>query len=84
VGFKNQLSGSAQVLVNSTPTNSAAILNTKVSGNWPKDSAVAKTKLSGTGNSAGTQVTLEFTPLLGQTNIAKANGKVLGQKVKNF
>ena len=84
VGFKNQLAGSAQVLVDSTPTNNATILNTKVSGNWPKDSAVAKTKLSGTGNSTSTKVNLEFTPLLGQTNIAKVDGKVLGQKVKNY
>jgi hypothetical protein len=84
VGFKNQLAGSAQVLVDSTPTNSAHILNTKVSGNWPKNSAVAKTKLSGTGNSTGTKVTLEFVPLYGQTNVAKVDGKVLGQKVKNY
>jgi hypothetical protein len=84
VGFKNQLSGSGQVLVNRTPTNSFTLLNTKVSGNWPKNSVTAKVKLSGTDSSSGTKVNLEFTPLLGQTNIAKVDGKVLGQKVKNL
>jgi hypothetical protein len=84
VGFKNQLSGSGQVLVNSAPTNSFMLLNTKVSGNWPKNSVTAKIKLSGTDSSSGTKVNLEFAPLLGQTNIAKVDGKVLGQKVKNL
>jgi hypothetical protein len=84
VGFKNDLSGSAQVLVDSTPTNSATILNTKVSGNWPKNSVTAKTKLSGTGNSQGTKLNLEFVPFYGETNTpSKVNGKVLGQNVKN-
>jgi hypothetical protein len=81
--FGNKISGSAVVLVNSTPTNTTTTLATKVSGNVPKQSAVAKTKLSGYGNSSGTKLDLDFTPLLGQTNIARMNGKVLGQNVKN-
>ncbi len=81
--FGNKISGSAVVLVNTTPTNSTTTLATKVTGTIPKQTVLAKTKLSGTGNSKGTKLNLDFTPLLGQTNIAKMSGKVLGQNVKN-
>jgi hypothetical protein len=82
--YGRKLSGSAVVLVDTTPTNTTTILNTKVSGNVPKQSVVAETKLSGWGNSTGTKLNLEFTPILGLTNLAaKVNGKVLGQNVKN-
>jgi len=84
VGFTSKLSGSANVLLNSTPTNTTTTLATKVSGSVPKKSLVAKTKLSGWGNSAGTKLDLEFTPIFGGTNLpSKMNGKILGQNVKN-
>jgi hypothetical protein len=82
--FGNKLSGSAVVLVDNTPTNTVTTLATKVSGNVPSKSVVAKTKLSGYGYSSGTKLDLEFTPIFGMTNLpSKVNGKVLGQKVKN-
>ncbi len=80
IPFGKQLSGTAVFLVDNTPSTALA---TKVKGNLQK-ATVAKVKLTGTGNSAGTQLNMEFTPLPGLTNaIAKINGKVLGQKVKN-
>ncbi len=82
--FGNKISGSAVILVDNTPTNNVTTWNMKVSGSVPKQSVVAKTKLSGWGNSAGTKLDLDFTPIFGVTNLpSKMSGKVLGQKVKN-
>jgi len=79
--FGTKLFGTARVLVDNTPVTTLA---TKVNGNLPKHSTTATVKLSGYGNSAGTQLNLEFTPILGATNLpATLKGKVLGQNVKN-
>ena len=79
--FGTKLAGTAVVLVDNTPTTTLA---TKASGTLPKQSNTAKVKLSGYGYSAGTQINLQFTPVVGATNLAVTiNGKVLGQKVKN-
>jgi hypothetical protein len=79
--FGTKLSGTAVVLVDNIPSTTLA---TKANGNLPKQSTTAKVKLSGYGNSAGTQLNLEFTPILGATNLlATVKGKVLGQNVKN-
>jgi O-glycosyl hydrolase len=76
-----KLSGTAVVRVDSAASN---ILLAKANGNLPKQSTVAKVKLSGYGGSAGTQINLQFIPVAGATNLAATvNGRVLGQKVKN-
>jgi hypothetical protein len=78
--FGNQLSGTAVIIVSNTVNTTLA---TKVKGNVPK-SGPAKVKLTGTGNSKGTQLNMEFALISGATNLAtKVNGKILGQKVKN-
>jgi hypothetical protein len=59
-------------------------LTTKVTGSVPKKSSAAKLKLSGSGSSAGTKLTLSFPVIGGPTNqVATAQGKVLGQTVRN-
>lgn len=79
VGTK--ISGTAAVLVNSTPSSTLA---TKVTGSLSKQSATAKLKLSGSGTSAGTLINLQYTPNGGGTNAAVTlKGRVLGQTVKN-
>jgi hypothetical protein len=79
--FGTKLSGTAVVQADNFYGNPLA---TKVSGNLPAQSATAKLKLSGYGYSAGTQLNMQFIPVVGATNLAAAiNGKVLGQKVKN-
>jgi hypothetical protein len=80
VQFGKKLSGTSVVLVDNTPTTT---LSTKANGNIAKAST-ANVKLSGSGYSAGTQITMEFLPVLGATNlVASIKGKVLGQNVKN-
>jgi hypothetical protein len=84
VPFGSKLSGTAVVLVNTSTNAPTMTLATKASGNLPQQSSNAKVKLTGSGNSAGTQITMQFVPLLGATNVlATVSGKVLGQKVKN-
>jgi len=84
VASQKKLSGSAVVLVNSTPTNATTTLATRVSGNVPNQSVGTKMKLSGYGYSSGTKLNLEFTLIPGLTNLpALVDGKVLGQNVKN-
>ena len=81
--FGTKLSGTAVVLVNNTNAPSTT-LATKANGNLPKQSTMAKVKLSGYGFSAGTQINMTFTPILGATNLtATVKGKVLGQNIKN-
>jgi hypothetical protein len=59
-------------------------LATKATGTLPKQSATAKVKLSGYGNSAGTQINLQFAPISGATDVLSTmKGKVLGQNVKS-
>ena len=80
IPFGKKLSGTAVIQVNNTVTNTLA---TKLKGNYAS-SGPAKVKLTGYGNSAGTQLNMEFALLPGATNLySKINGKVLGQKVKN-
>jgi len=84
--FGNKLGGTANVQVDSVPSDPAdpftfRVLSTTLTGTT-LSSGVRKEKLSGAGLSAGTQITLEYIPIAGVTN-AKVNGKVLGQKVKN-
>jgi O-glycosyl hydrolase len=79
VGTK--LSGTAVVLVDNT---SSSTLATKATGSLPKQSTAAKVKLAGYGYSAGTRINLQYTPILGATNLlSTVTGKVLGQNVKN-
>lgn len=79
--YGHKVSGSAMILVNNIPTTTLA---TKVTGNVPSKSVVAKTKCSGYGNSRGAKINLDFIPLYGETNQpSKVQGKILGQKVKN-
>jgi len=81
IPFNRKLSGTAVIQVDGSPP---AILSTKANGNLRNDSGSAKVKLSGTGNSGGTQLNMQFIPVFGATNLAASiNGKVLGQKVKN-
>jgi hypothetical protein len=55
-----------------------------MSGSAPRKSSVAKLKLSGSGSSAGTKLTLSFPVIGGATNqLATVQGKILGQKVRN-
>jgi hypothetical protein len=82
IPFNRKLSGSAIVTVNNPV--SPFPLNAKANGNLPSNSSSAKMKLTGYGNSAGTQLNMQFVPIFGATNLAATiNGKVLGQKVKN-
>ena len=75
-----KLAGTAVVQVDNTPPT---MLATKASGTLSKQSTVAKLKLSGYGFSAGTQVNLEYTPILGAGDILRTvKGKVLGQNLK--
>jgi len=84
VPFNTKLSGTSLVLVNTGTNTPSTTLATKANGNLPKQSDRAKVKLSGYGNSSGTQLTMQFIPILGATNVvATVNGKVLGQKVQN-
>lgn len=79
--FGNKISGTAVIFVNTWTNGSTTTLATKAKGNVSK-SLVQKVKLSGSGSSAGTQITLEFAPTPATTNqLATAKGKVLGQKV---
>jgi hypothetical protein len=78
--FGTKLAGTAVVLVDNIPSTTLA---TKATGTLPAQSATAKVKLSGTGFSAGTQINMQFIPIVGATNVATINGKILGQKVKN-
>lgn len=81
IPFNRKLSGTAVIQVDSIP---ATVLATKANGNLPSSSASAKMHLSGYGNSGGTQLDMQFIPILGATNLAATiNGKILGQKVKN-
>ncbi len=83
IPFSSELSGTAVVLVNTSPNAPSTTLATKAKGTIPK-SAVAKVTLTGYGNSSGTKLNMQFTPIPGATNVlATVNGKVLGQKVKN-
>ena len=82
--FGTKISGTSIILVDSSTNAPQTTLATKANGNLPKQDTRAKVKLSGYGNSGGTQVTMQFIPNFGATNlIATVNGKVLGQKVKN-
>ena len=82
--FGNKISGTAVILVDSATNAPQTTLATKANGNLPKQDTRAKVKVSGYGNSGGSQVTMQFIPDFGATNlIATVNGKVLGQKVKN-
>jgi hypothetical protein len=68
----------------STGPATGRTLTTKLTGNVPRKSSVAKLKLSGSGSSAGTRLTLSFPVIGGMTNqLATAQGKILGQKVSN-
>ena len=81
IPFNRKLSGTAVIQVDNIPPS---VLSTKANGNLPNNSASAKVHLSGYGNSSGTQLNMQFIPLLGATNLAATiNGKILGQKVKN-
>jgi len=86
--FGNKISGTAVVAVDNAPTippnPSTRTLATKANGSVPKQSLTAKVKLSGYGNSAGTQLNLTLTPALGTTNVVTTvKGKVLGQNVRS-
>lgn len=83
--FGNKISGTGVILVNSLTNAPQTALATKANGSLPKQDTRAKMKVAGYGNSSGTQVNMQFIPLLGATNlIATVSGKVLGQKVKNY
>jgi hypothetical protein len=83
VPFKTKLSGTAVVLVDTWTNTPSTTLATKVAGTAAK-SGVANVNLTGYGNSAGTQINMVLKPVVGDTNvIAKVNGRVLGQRVKN-
>ncbi len=76
-----RLSGAAVVLVDNRPSTT---LTTKATGSQPRQSAMAKLRLSGSGSSAGTLINLQFTPIAGATNLLHTvKGKVLGQTVRN-
>ena len=81
IPFNNKVSGSGVITVDNTPPTTLAV---KANGNRAKQSATIKMKLSGTGFSSGTKLNLDYTPIPGSTNqLARVNGKVLGQTVKN-
>ncbi len=85
VPFGNKLGGSAIVQVDSVPADPndlPRVLSTKLTGTT-LGSGLRKEKLTGTGLSAGTQLTLQYAPFAEAPN-ATINGKVLGQKVKNY
>jgi hypothetical protein len=86
IPFSKKLSGSAVVTVNNDPSpidkTPNTVLATKLTGTTK--GAVRKVKLSGHGFSSGTKLNLDYTPVLDTTNqVARINGKVLGQTVKN-
>jgi hypothetical protein len=82
IPFNTRFSGTGLVQVDND--SFPAQLSTKANGNLPNNSASAKVRLSGSGGSGGTTLTMQFIPVLGATNLAATiNGKILGQKVKN-
>jgi hypothetical protein len=81
IPFGNKVSGSGLVEVANTPPST---LSTRATGNLSKQTGKVKVKLSGSGFSSGTQLKLEFLPVLGADNqFVNIDGKVLGQKVKD-
>jgi hypothetical protein len=83
VAFGNRLFGTAVALVDTSTGEATTTLATKANGTVSQ-SGLAKVNLTGYGNSVGTRLNLEFTPVPGATNVlATVNGKVLGQKVKS-
>jgi O-glycosyl hydrolase len=81
IPYGTKLSGTAVVLVDNTPDTTLA---TKVTGGLSKQSGAANVKLAGYGNSAGTQINLQYTPVSETAGgVATVKGKVLGQNVKN-
>ncbi|MCX6928821.1 MAG: hypothetical protein NT154_37255 [Verrucomicrobia bacterium] len=81
-----KIAGTGTIFVdNYLGTNTAGrILSTKLSGSVSKRPLMAKTKMSGSGDSGGTQLNMNFTSNVIATNqIASIKGKILGQKVQN-
>jgi hypothetical protein len=86
IPFSNKLSGSGIITVDNSSValdnSHVTVLATKLTGT--AKSGVRKVKLSGSGFSSGTKLNLDYTPILDTTNqLARINGKVLGQTVKN-
>lgn len=81
IPFGKKISGTGLISVDNTPPSTLAA---KATGNLSGQSSTIKVKLSGTGFSSGTQLKLDFVPVIGtNSQPVSMKGKILGQNVKN-